>query len=92
MTMQPIRDLPNLFNQSIQPFSAHLPILPIYTANLISPSRFSRSQRLIQIPPEASHTPSTATRFPATLCLAVEIGRIGRRLSLRMNHTRFKLI
>ena len=38
MTMQPIRDLPNLFNQSIQPFSAHLPIFPIYTAIPLTPA------------------------------------------------------
>ena len=50
-----------------------LPILPIYTAD--------------SHPTEAPHTPSTAgPHLAATFCLAVEIGRIGRRLSLRVNN------
>ena len=46
MIMQSVRDLPDLFNQSIRFFPAHLPILPISTANPLTP-RLSRSPRLI---------------------------------------------
>ena len=50
-----------------------LPILPISTAD--------------SYPTEAPHTPSTAgPHLAATFCLAVEIGRIGRRLSLLVNN------
>ena len=79
MTMQPIRDLPNLFNQ-VYPALLYsspdspdlhgephltLPILPISTANSDSPRSLS-------------HAINSRPHLAATLCLAVEIGRIGR--------------
>ena len=39
MIMQSVRDLPDLFKQSIRFFPAHLPILPISTAIPLAPSR-----------------------------------------------------
>ena len=59
---------------------------PIYTANPIIPPILPISTA-DSYPTEAPHTPSTAgPHLAATFCLAVEIGRIGRRLSLRVNN------
>ena len=63
---------------------AHLPILPISTANPIISPDFSPIPPILPIstadsyPTEAPYTPSTADHLAATFCLAVEIGRIGR--------------